>query len=95
MATIRRTPQADQDLFEVGAYIARDDQTAADRFVGKVDGYLMLLANNPEAGRPRPALGAAVRTFPVDGYLIVYRPIPDGIQVLRFLHGARDLEELL
>jgi toxin ParE1/3/4 len=38
------------------------------------------------------------RHFPVDRfrkYLIFYRPIEGGIELLRVLHGARNLEQLL
>jgi plasmid stabilization system protein ParE len=28
-------------------------------------------------------------------YLIVYRPMSDGVLIVRFLHGARDIEKLL
>jgi toxin ParE1/3/4 len=27
-------------------------------------------------------------------YLIFYRPIPDGIEVIRVLHGARDIDTI-
>jgi len=32
--------------------------------------------------------------LPVGNYVIFYRPIEDGIVVIRVLHGARDLPEL-
>jgi len=30
-----------------------------------------------------------------ESYLIFYRPIPEGIEVLRVLHGARDIDRIL
>jgi toxin ParE1/3/4 len=39
-----------------------------------------------------------VRWFPVKGFpkvLVFYRPLNDGVEVLRVLHGAQDLAFLL
>jgi toxin ParE1/3/4 len=59
-----------------------------------------MLAANPELGRQRrfrnPRL-RNVRSFRVSGfdnYLIFYRAVSEGIQVLHVYHGARDLEAL-
>jgi toxin ParE1/3/4 len=41
---------------------------------------------------------ADLRQWPVPGfekYLIFYRPAEDGIDVVRVLHGARDLDAIL
>jgi len=37
------------------------------------------------------------RVFPVRGFgkhLVFYRPVEDGIEILRVIHGARDIEAL-
>jgi toxin ParE1/3/4 len=60
------------------------------------------LADMPGIGRawesPLPHL-AGIRVYPMpDGfrnYLIFYRPLDDGIEVLTILHGARDLDAAL
>jgi toxin ParE1/3/4 len=59
-----------------------------------------LLVTNPELGRRRrfrsPRL-RNVRSFRVSGfvnYLIFYRTVSEGIQVLHVFHGAQDLEAL-
>jgi toxin ParE1/3/4 len=44
-----------------------------------------------------PAL-AGLRVFPISRfkkYLVFYRPVADGIEILRVLHGARDFHGLL
>lgn len=43
-------------------------------------------------GRMREILSAGLRSFPVGRYVIFYRPLQDGIDVVRVLHGTRDLE---
>ncbi len=47
---------------------------------------------------PHEPVDAEVRFFPIRrhrNHLVFYRPIPDGIEVLRVLHGARDLFGIL
>jgi toxin ParE1/3/4 len=48
----------------------------------------------PKLGPARPELGADIRTLPLGNYLIVYRPIHGGIELVRFLHGSRNLRRL-
>lgn len=45
----------------------------------------------PKLGRERFDLAPELRGLPVGNYIIFYRPMKDGIQVIRVLHGARDL----
>jgi toxin ParE1/3/4 len=63
----------------------------------RVESDYRRLADAPELGRTRDELAPDVRSFPVANYnyLVFYRPAPDGILVLHFLHSARDVEALL
>lgn len=45
-------------------------------------------------GRRRDELLPSLRSFPVEDYLIFYRSIEDGIDILRVVSGYRDLEAL-
>jgi len=42
-------------------------------------------------GDPRPDLGENIRCFPVGNYVVIYRPLGDGIIVLLVIHGAMDI----
>jgi len=42
----------------------------------------------------REDLAPSLRSFPVGNYLIFYRPITDGVEVVRMLHGARELRRI-
>jgi toxin ParE1/3/4 len=42
-------------------------------------------------GTARDNLAPGLRSFPVGNYLVFYRITPEGIEVARVLHGARDL----
>jgi toxin ParE1/3/4 len=82
------------DLDDVWSYIAQDDPEAADQFMRFLVSRFPLLASMPEMGRKREELAARLRSFPVGNYVIFYRPIEQGIEIARVLHGARDLPPL-
>jgi len=95
MACLLRTSLAETDLLEIWAYIAQDNPSAADKLLDDVGKVCRRLAEHPEAGPNREELARNLRSFTVGNYVIFYRPITDGIIVIRVLHGARDLPELL
>lgn len=45
-------------------------------------------------GRAREELAASLRSFPFGRYVIFYVPIEDGIDVVRVLHSARDIDAI-
>ena len=45
-------------------------------------------------GRSREELVPKLRSFPVGNYVIFYQPISDGVEIVRVLHGSRDIESL-
>jgi toxin ParE1/3/4 len=94
MPEVLHTRQAHADLSEIWLFIARDNVPAADRLMDAVAARCRLLATMPELGRKRDELAAGVRSFPTGNYLIFYKRVPDGIQVLRVLHGTRDIPPL-
>ncbi|MEK7677203.1 MAG: type II toxin-antitoxin system RelE/ParE family toxin [Verrucomicrobiota bacterium] len=89
-----RTAQANLDLVEIWSFIAADNPDAADQLLETIDEKAKLLAQSPELGRKRSDLAPSLRSFPVGNYLIFYRPDPNGIEIIRVLHGARDLPGL-
>jgi toxin ParE1/3/4 len=92
------SPEAEHDLEETAFYIAvKDGRSAtADRIVREVHELCDLIATQPEMGESRPQFGTACRVFSFKRrWIILYRPVEDGIEVLRFLDGTRDYEKLL
>lgn len=94
MSRVTRRPEVDIDLLEIAVYIGQDDLEASDRFIDQLTERFELLATQPEMGRARPELGARIRSFPVGQYVIFYEPITDGIDVIRVMSGARDIDAL-
>ncbi len=91
MPRILRTRASRSDYDEVWSYLAVRDLAAADRLVDQFDSTLETIASNPRMGRKAEEFAPGLRCFPVGSYLIFYRPIADGIQLIRLLHGARDI----
>ena len=92
MGRIRRTLAAQQDYLEIWYYIAADNKEAANRVVRAFDAALNMLATHPQAGQRRPRLFPGLRSFSVGRYLLFYRVMPDGIELLRVIHGARKFQ---
>jgi toxin ParE1/3/4 len=94
------TSEARRDIDDIAEYIATDNLDVAIELCLAVEDAVEKLAEMPGMGRLRefqnPAL-SPIRSWPVRGfrnYLIFYRPLPDGIEVLRVVHGARDVDSL-
>jgi toxin ParE1/3/4 len=94
MPAILRSSQALLDVAEIALHIAVDNPDAADHWLEQVDEKFRLLAQMPEMGRKRLDLAPGLRSLPVSNYVIFYRPVTNGIQVIRVLHGARDIPAL-
>jgi toxin ParE1/3/4 len=45
-------------------------------------------------GELHPELGEGIRTLKAGRYIIFYREVPEGIQVVRVIHGARDIPSI-
>ena len=86
---------ARSDLLQIWTYIAIDSPTNADQFIDRIVSKLQMLAELPRLGIARAEFGDELRSFPVGDYLIFYRPTLNGIQIVRILHGAQRLEDLL
>ncbi len=94
MTKIIRAARCLDDLLEIWRFLSveRRNLSAAERLFRRFDKLFQLLAERPELGsRYRREL----RAFPAESYVIFYEAIPDGIQVLRVIHGSRRFAPLL
>lgn len=92
MAVIVLQPRAKADLSDIWQFIAEDSDDQADAFIDLIDQKFELLAQQSGLGRRREELAECLRSFPVGRYVIFYLLIPGGVQIVRVLHGARDIE---
>ena len=92
MARVTRRPLAAADILDIWDHIAEDSLDQADRWVDKLDEKFGILATQPLMGRAREELAAGLGSFPFGRYVIFYMPVQDGIDVVRMLHSARDVD---
>lgn len=92
MPRIVVAPFAQSDIDEIWDHIADDSIVNADRLIDRIEQCFGLLAESPHLGAARGDLRPGLRRFRHQRYLIYYRPVRDGIEVVRIVHGARDQE---
>jgi toxin ParE1/3/4 len=88
------TREVETDLDDIWNYVARDSRREADRLIDSITERFAILATQPFMGRARPELGQNLRSFPVESYLIIYRPTDYGVEVVRVVHGRRNIEAM-
>lgn len=101
MGEVNKRPQVIRDLIELATYIAEDDLEASERFLTAAEQTFKQLGNLPGMGKisqfSDPKL-VDVRQQAIKGfrkYLVFYRPTDSGVEILRVIHGARDIEAIL
>ena len=85
------TDEAAKDLNDIHDYIGRDSPSAAGHFIQMIEERCDTLAENPSLGRSRPEFGRDIRSFPAGNYVIFYRATEAGVEIVRVIHGARDI----
>ena len=93
MSRCRIVPAARRDLKEIYQHIAADNPAASGRLREIFAAKFRRLARHPLIGQKRDDLALGVRVFPAGSYVILYRPIESGIEIIQVLHGARDIAE--
>ncbi len=95
MAKVHYSIHAARDLIESADYIARDKPIAAYEWVDEITRVCELLAQNPEIGDVRNSPGhGPCRSFVSGNYVIFFRGVPDGIEIIRVVRGERDIDRL-
>ena len=95
-------PKADQDLDEQAYYLAREaSPETGHRFIVAAHKTFDLLSTQPQMGwrvRVRHPRLASLRVFRVSGFekiLVLYLPLSSGVEIVRLVHGSRDLVAFL
>ena len=91
------SPEAAADLREIVDFIAEDSPAAARRFLTKLREEIGRVAAHPAIGHLRKDLtDRPLRFWPVARYLVIYRQDSEApVEIVRVLHGARDVAALL
>ena len=72
----------------------RDHPLRAATFIAELMQLFALLGGSPLMGRERDDLRKGLRSFVHAPYLILYRPTPQGVTILRVIHARRDLARI-
>lgn len=94
MMSLFRTAQAAEDLIDIWLYIANDNPTAADKMLSRFESVFETLTQQPEFGAARPDIAPELRHFPVGNYLVLYRIVENGVEIVRVVYGSRLLNAL-
>jgi toxin ParE1/3/4 len=95
------TAPADCDINSHFSYIDQQNHAAAIRFLQAAEASCKELTAMPELGQRQQFRRESLtdlRAWQVRGFenfVIYYRPIEDGIEVVRVLHAARDIAAIL
>jgi toxin ParE1/3/4 len=95
-------PAADQDLDDQAAYLATEASLETGlRFYDATSITFGKIASIPSIGKRWPSADqrlAGLRVWRVEGfekYLIFYRTTDTGIEIIRIIHAARDINRVL
>jgi toxin ParE1/3/4 len=90
-----RSPEADEDLIEIWAYLAHEaSDRVADNQLRDIEKACSTLKNWPYSGRKRDELLPGLRSIPVHPYIVFYRVREDAVEIVRVLHGRRDIDSI-
>ena len=95
MSTYRLSSLALQDLKVISDYVGQRNPAAAVKQLQRFLESFTMLAKAPLLGEKRNDLPGQPRVFCVGNYVIVYDPLPTGVQVARIAHAAQDIVTLL
>ena len=94
MPDYRFTETSEYELDEIWTYLYLNaTEQIANRQVARLRDTFRLLAQNPEMGRSRANYGPGIRRHNVPGtpYYALYRLVADGIEIVRVVHGSRNI----
>ncbi|MEX0852084.1 MAG: type II toxin-antitoxin system RelE/ParE family toxin [Bauldia sp.] len=93
---VRLTDAALDDLTSIGRYIMEAGSDRGEAFVREIEQRCLELGFMPEAYPLLPGReGSGIRRCTFREYLIIYRVHSGFVEIIRVLHGARDIDGLL
>lgn len=83
--------RAQQDLDDIWLFIAKENIVAADALLDDIARWCRLIETDPFIGSSRHELYPDLRSFSVGRYVVFYWVGNSGIEIIRVLHSARDI----
>ncbi|HEY2886115.1 MAG TPA: type II toxin-antitoxin system RelE/ParE family toxin [Rhizomicrobium sp.] len=94
MISVIFSHQANQDLEDIGDFIAQDSALQAKAVVTELRRRAHNIANAPRAYPSRSDLGTEMRAMIWRPYLVLFRVVAAHVEIVHIVHGARDLNRL-
>ena len=91
MTKLHFSNKARGDLLEIWLYIAERNPSAADRVADVIEQRCQVLRNYPKLGAARPEITEEARALVIERWIVFYREIEGGVQVVRIVDASRDL----
>jgi toxin ParE1/3/4 len=85
---------ASQDLNAIADYFAENNLEAGEKFFRAFNRKCQQLVAFPSSGKSYAAIHPQLRGLSLEGYIIFYRILDDGIEILRVVSGRRDFPSL-
>ena len=95
MKQVILSDEAIGDLTEIGDYIAAQNPSRAASYIGELYDKAQNIGTAPLAYPKRDDLAPGLRMAIHDLYVILFRVKARSVEIVRILHGARDLPRLL
>lgn len=95
MARFILSAVAAMDVENIWARKAQGSVLDADQLIDRIDGLFITLASRPNMGQSAAALLPGVFYFSAEAYLIFYREVADGLQIVRLLNGFLEISNEL
>ena len=98
---LQRTKQVRRDIIAIYGYIYERNPSAAENVFDAIERCIRSLSDMPGIGRmwnstdPRLTGMRVVPVSPYRNYLIFFRPLERAVEILRVVHGARELERIV
>ena len=93
MGQVSFTDEAREDLLAIEGFLAERNPRVAAQFIDSILERCRQLQLFPELGPVRLDMKPEARCLTHKRWLILYRLIPGGVEVVRIVDGARDLGE--
>ena len=87
---VRWTKLAQDDAEAIFLYIADDSVAKAIAHEERIMDAVERIGLHQRIGRPGKRPGTRELVVPRTSYLVIYREVASGVEILRLFHGARD-----
>jgi toxin ParE1/3/4 len=87
-------PSASRDLDRIAEYFLERNIDAGEQLFRAFNQKCLHLVKFPSIGRRYDDIRPNLRGLPLEGYIILYQLVDEGVEILRVVNGRQNLEAL-